>query len=380
VFLISIMKIIRLGVKYVRCNITTRACHYPIYGGPISMKVIVLAGGYATRLWPLTITRPKPLLPLGNKLIIDYIIEKAQKLSPEKIIVSTNKAFRKDFEKWWESRRKNGVFEKNEVDIFVEQTVREEEKLGTIGALKLLFDSFGPDDYLIVAGDNIFSYELTDFYKEYNKKDPLVAVYDIKDKTLVSIYSQVILDKERRIIKFEEKPSNPITSLIATACYAFPPKIVDLLKEYLESGGKKDAPGFFIEWLHKRESIYAYIFEGYWFDIGTPRTYLEAHRTMLKGSYISSNVEIEDGVKVIPPVFIGDHATIQGNSTIGPYAYIGNDSIIRNSEIRESIIMEEVSISESSLVKSIVGVKSKIERMKLKESTIGDYTKLYGPD
>jgi len=344
------------------------------------MKVIVLAGGYATRLWPLTITRPKPLLPLGNKLIIDYIIEKAQKLSPEKIIISTNKAFRKDFEKWLESRIKNSVIEKSRVEIFVEQTVREEEKLGTIGALNILFDSFGADDYLIVAGDNIFSYELTDFYNEYNKKDPLVAVYDIKDKSLVSIYSQVILNEEKKIVKFEEKPPNPVTSLIATACYAFPPKIVDLLKEYLKSGGKKDAPGFFIEWLHRRENVYAYVFEGYWFDIGTPRTYLEAHRTMLKSQYISNNAEIEDNVKIIPPVFIDDNATIRGSSIIGPYAYIGSHSTIKDSEIRECIIMDDAFVSGSSLVKSIVGTKSKIEKIKLRESTIGDYTKLCGSD
>ena len=342
------------------------------------MKVIVLAGGYATRLWPLTITRPKPLLPLGNKLIVDYIIEKAQKLSPEMIIVSTNKAFKKDFEKWFESRVKNGVFEKSEVNIFVEQTLREEEKLGTIGALKLLFDEFGPDDYLIIAGDNIFSYELTDFYSAYNKKNPLVAVYDIKDKSLVSSYSQVILDKEGKIINFEEKPPKPITSLIAIACYAFPPKIIELLNEYLDAGGKKDAPGFFIEWLYKKEPVYAYIFEGFWFDIGTPRTYLEAHTKLLNKSYISGTAEIGDNVKIIPPIYIGDGVTILGNSIIGPYTYIGNNSIIRDSEIRESIIINEAIISNSSVAKSIVGSKSNIERMRLRESIIGDYSKLLG--
>ncbi|MCD6503149.1 MAG: NDP-sugar synthase [Thermoplasmata archaeon] len=341
------------------------------------MKAVVLAGGYATRLWPLTISRPKPLLPLGKKLIIDYILEEIVNIPCDKIIISTNRAFAPYFKRWIEKKTQEISTLEKQLELFIEDTTSEEEKLGTIAALEKVMEHFGKDHYIVIAGDNIFSYKLSDFYEKYDLINPLIAVYDIKDINLVPLYSQVVVDEEGKVLEFEEKPINPRTTLIATACYAFPPDTIDLIKEYLSLGLKRDSPGFFIQWLHKRRAVFAYKFEGYWFDIGTPRTYLEAHKALLRESFVSDAAEIEEGVKIVPPVHIEDEVIIRGNSIIGPHVYVGRKALIEDAEISGSIIMCGSEIKGSTIRRSIVGEKVVINELNIENSVIGDHTKLY---
>jgi len=341
------------------------------------MRVIVLAGGYATRLWPLTLSKPKPLLPLAGRPIIDYIMNELSELSCKEIIISTNRAFAPHFRRWLsEDMKKTSI--KERIRLFIEDTTSEEEKLGTIAALERVMEYFGKDHYLIIAGDNVFSYRLLDFYKAYDMKNPLIAVYDIVDKSLVPMYSQVVTDESGRIIEFEEKPKTPKTTLIATACYAFPPDTLDLIKEYLSLGLKRDSPGFFIQWLYRRRPVYTYMFKGYWFDIGAPRTYLEANEALLKKTFISENADVSESVEIIDPVYIDDNVFIKGKAKIGPYTYIGPESIIEESEISKSIVMRGSEIACSRIFNSIVGERVVLRSVSIKDSVIGDYVKVYG--
>lgn len=242
------------------------------------MKAIVLAGGYATRLWPLTKNKAKPLLPIAEKPIINYVIEKIQKIDDiDEIIVSTNKKFGDDFKVWEE---KND-FEKK-ITIEVEPTKKEGEKFGALKGIDYLVNNFDiNEDCLIVGGDNLFSLSLMDVVSLFSEKQkPVLAAYDIGDKELAKQYGIVKIDDDKKIINFQEKPKTPESTLASTAIYVFRKKDLDSLHDYLKSGENKDSPGNFIQWLIEREEVYVFVWDGYWFDIGTKSQYREADEFM----------------------------------------------------------------------------------------------------
>jgi len=336
------------------------------------MKAIILAGGYATRLWPITRDLAKPLLPLGKKRIIEYVIDQLIDIPDiDEIYISTNKFFEKQFYDWLNDSNFDNV------RLFIEETYSEEEKLGTIRALSLIFKHITSEDYLIIAGDNIFSFHLHDFIKTYHtRKAPLVAVYDIKDISRASRYGVVEIDDKNRIISFVEKPSKPKTSLIATACYAMSRDIAEKVHEYISLGLNPDSPGRFIEWLHKFVAVYAYKFSGYWFDIGHADSYIGAFEYLLSESHISENANIDEDSTIKHPVVIEDKAEIR-SSIVGPYAYIGKGVIINHSEISNSIVFSDTKMENSSVKKSIISFSAVLKKVSLKHSLIGAYTKIF---
>ncbi|ASJ17311.1 glucose-1-phosphate thymidylyltransferase [Thermococcus chitonophagus] len=333
------------------------------------MKALIMAGGYATRLWPITKSKPKPLLPLGEKTIIEYILEKVKETGLPTYI-STNKFFESHF---------RPLSDKYNIELIVENTYKEEEKLGTIGAIKNAIDVLGEDDYLIVAGDNVFSLSLLDFVRRFNElKKTLIAVYDVGDLELAKRYGIVILEGDR-VIYFEEKPSSPKTSLISTGIYAFPKNVITRVEEYLKKGNK-DAPGYFIQWLlESKTEIYGYKFGGYWYDIGSADSYLEAFKIFLKESYIEE-IQISPYAKIIPPVVIRRGARILGRSIIGPYAYIDEECIIENSDISDSIIFRDTIIRNSTIWRSIIDEKCEIRNLELRKSLVGGHAKIQRGD
>jgi glucose-1-phosphate thymidylyltransferase len=237
------------------------------------VKAIILAGGYATRLRPLTDDTSKPLLPVGGRPMIDWILDRVREVGElDEIHVVTNSRFAGDFRRWAESQ--DGVV------VHDDGTTSNEDRLGAIGDIAFTLDASGidDDDLLVVAGDNLFDYSLADFVAFWRGKNEasVVAVHDVGDLELVQRYSVVELDDDGRIVGFEEKPPAPTTTLAATATYLYHRAHVPLLRRYLEEGNPPDQPGRFVAWLHSRVPVYAYPFEGSWADIGDPAQLLEA--------------------------------------------------------------------------------------------------------
>ena len=240
------------------------------------MKTILLAGGYAKRLWPLTKNRPKSLLPIAGKPIIEYIFDGIEKIEEIKeIYLSTNRKFETNFKEWLESYRSS-----KEIRLVIEETRDEEEKLGSIGALNFLINRLGlKEDLLIIGGDNLFDFDLNDlidFYKA--KKKSVVLLYDMEEKERVKgKYGVLEMDSAFKIINSEEKPKEPNSTLISTACYIFTKEDLALIKDYLASGNTPDAIGFFVSWLCKKSDLYGLIHSGIWFDIGSFDEYERAN-------------------------------------------------------------------------------------------------------
>lgn len=243
------------------------------------MKAVILAGGFAKRLWPLTKEKAKPLVEVGGKPIISHIVNQLDVVQDiDEIFVSTNEKFSQDFEKW---AAETGS--KKKITVVVEGTNHEGEKLGAIGGLQFVLEKIGADDvFLVIAGDNFTGIDLNKMLEMYRKKKtPVVAVYDIKDREVVKHLGEITLGEGGKIVRFREKPHDPETTLIATCCYIFPRGIKEKIGSYIESGGNKDAPGFFIEWLSEKEIVHAHTFDSFWFDIGSQES-LKAAREFVE--------------------------------------------------------------------------------------------------
>ncbi len=228
------------------------------------MKCLILAGGFATRLYPLTINRAKALLEYKGAPIINHIVDKIP--SNIDIMVSTNQKFEADFSRWQQGLGR-------EVEILVEEALSEGQKLGAVSSLSYWIESRSiSEDLLVFAGDNYFEFDLAQFIARYDNKHTLVAVYDIGDKDKASQFGVVRLDGHR-ITQFQEKPARPESNLVATACYIFPQRIFPLLLQYCRQG-KRDNLGSFIVYLIDYDEVHAYIFTEPWLDIGSLENFI----------------------------------------------------------------------------------------------------------
>lgn len=240
------------------------------------MIAIILAAGYATRLYPLTIDKPKALLPVADKPILDYIISEIETIEEiNKIVVISNNKFYKNFINWKENR-----INKIETIILNDNTMDDETKLGAIGDLQFAIETLNleKEELLIIAGDNLFTFKLKDFYNEYkNKNSDMILVKEINEIEELRRMANVMVDKDMKVINMEEKPQNPKSNIAAFASYIYKKETVPLIKQYLSEGNNPDAPGFFPSWLYQRKDVYAYKFNGECYDIGTPTSYKQVN-------------------------------------------------------------------------------------------------------
>jgi glucose-1-phosphate thymidylyltransferase len=237
------------------------------------MKALILAAGYATRLYPLTRTVAKPLLPLAERPMLDYLLDRIRDVAEiDAVHVVTNHRFADSFARW--ARAHDGVV------VHDDGTTSEDDRLGAIGDIGFVVDAAGlaDDDLLVVAGDNLFDYSLADYVSWWRGKGEASAVvlYDVGDLELVRKYSSVELDADERLTGFTEKPGQPTSTLVATAAYLYHREHVPLVRLYLEQGNPPDQPGRFVAWLVPRAPVYGYTVGGDWRDIGDAAQLLDA--------------------------------------------------------------------------------------------------------
>ena len=242
------------------------------------MKALVLAAGYATRLYPLTKEYPKPLLRLGTKPIIDYIIKKLDDVGEiDEIIVVTNSKFFSHFKKW---SKKTKVSKK--LSLVDDLTKSLEDKRGAIGDMDFAIkNKHIKEDLLVIGGDNLFDEDLKSFLAFAKEKNgnPVMGAYNIKNKANARKYGVLQVDNNNKVVDFQEKPARPKSTLVAMCLYFFPAEKLALVKEYLNRKDKKyDATGLYIDWLRKRVLVYGFVFSGRWYDIGDHKFYNEAKK------------------------------------------------------------------------------------------------------
>lgn len=241
------------------------------------MKALILAAGYATRLYPLTINTPKPLLPIGGKPMLDHILEKVKPLPGlDEVFVVTNDKFEKHFQEW-AAKFKFPV----PITVVNDGTKTNEDRLGSVGDINFTIKSKKiQDDLLVLGGDNLFDYSLVDFIHFAVTKSPAVSIglYDIHDLKQATIYGVAQIDTHGKIVSFEEKPAKPKSTLIAMCFYHFPKATIGYLEQYIQVSGKLDKAGDYIRWLSEEKGVYGFKFSGKWYDIGDLDSYKDAQR------------------------------------------------------------------------------------------------------
>ncbi len=243
------------------------------------MKVLILAAGYATRLYPLTLTQPKPLLPVAGQPMIDYVLDNLAPIAGiDEVYVVTNAKFAGHFEKWAAAyaAAKSGF----KFTVINDLSTDDTNKLGAIGDLNLVLNRCNVDDDLIVvAGDNLFNQPLGAFGEFCRQKNaPVLGVYDVGSLEEVKKYCSIKLAANGQIEFFEEKPKNPFSTLIGIALYFYPKATLPLIKQYVAEGNNPDQPGRLIQWLYPRTPVYTWTVPGLWYDIGSKETLDEANR------------------------------------------------------------------------------------------------------
>jgi len=318
------------------------------------MEAIVLAGGYATRLWPITRHRPKMLLPVGERTVIDRILAELEADDRiDDVHVSTNERFAEAFA----DHLADSDFEKPRLSV--EETVEEDEKLGVVGALAQLVEreDIADEDLLVIAGDNLISFDVADFLDSFlESREPTLAAYDVGSRQDATAYGVIDVDGDQ-VVDFQEKPDDPPSSLVSIACYAFPAEVVRF-DEYLAGDNNPDEPGWFLQWLQARQTVRAFTFDGAWFDIGTPEGYLDAVSWALNGDTVVAptatveNSDLGENVHVMPGAAVTD-------STLD-HSLVFPDAVVENSTLCESIVDRESTVRGLDLAGALVGAHSQL--------------------
>lgn len=242
------------------------------------MNVLILAAGYATRLYPLTLTKAKPLLEVAGKPMIEWVLDN---LSPvegiDTVYVVTNNKFASDFQTWANQYQQRQQHRK--LKIINDGSTDDSDKLGAIGDINLVLEreNLAQNDLIVVAGDNLFSEPLTDFVANAQGSEATLATYDVGDLEAIKKYSAITLNDVGVITSFEEKPQNPKSTLTGIALYYFGGETVPLFRTYIAEGNNPDQPGRFIQWLYTRTRVKTHQIRGTWFDIGSKETLQEAN-------------------------------------------------------------------------------------------------------
>jgi glucose-1-phosphate thymidylyltransferase len=273
------------------------------------MNVLILAAGYATRLYPLTLNKAKPLLEVGGKPIIEWVVDNLAPVPEmETIYVVTNNKFAADFSAWahayhgrqWSRREPSGVDGKAregsgagrranhppfKFKIINDGSTSDDDKLGAIGDINLVLtreDAVQTSDLIIVAGDNLFSEPLGGFAETARNSDGTIGVYDVGSLEAIKKYGCAQVDAEGVITHFEEKPAKPKSTLAAIALYYYSRDLLPLFTTYIAAGNNPDQPGRFVQWLYTRRPLKTFQIKGKWLDIGSKETLEEANRVFAR--------------------------------------------------------------------------------------------------
>ena len=243
------------------------------------MNVLILAAGYATRLYPLTLTKAKPLLEVAGKPMIEWVLDNLAPIPDiDKVYVVTNSKFAGDFQRWaddYVKRHPQLAFK-----IVNDGSTSDTDKLGAIGDINLVVEreKLADKDLIIVAGDNLFSEPLAGFAAHARKFPATLATYDVKDLEAIKKYNNITIDKSGTITHFEEKPANPTSTLTGIALYYYSADTLKKISQYIAEGNNPDQPGRLVQWLYTRVPVQTYEVGGTWYDIGSKETLEEANK------------------------------------------------------------------------------------------------------
>jgi len=321
-----------------------------------------MAGGKGSRIRPLTFSRPKPLIPVANRPLIEYIVNKIKESGYDEIVVTL-------------SYLKNQIKDlllKDFPELSIKYSI-EKEPLGTAGGVKKAA-KYLDETFFVLSGDVLADVDLNKIFDFHRQKNAIATVV-LKHVNDPKEFGIAVLDDKRQIIKFLEKPSSKeVFSKIAnTGTYIFEPEIFDYMTSLKsEMDFSKD---IFPQLIQEKAGIYGYVFDGYWNDVGRPETYLKANYDVLNEKigpkppgkllkegvgrlgkiWVGEDVEIHETARLVGPLVIDNESIIEKGAEVGKNTVLGkNVHLEKNSSIKGSVIFPDSEIGTNSFLKDCI--------------------------
>ena len=239
-----------------------------------SGATVLIHGRNPERLAAIAKDTPKPLLNVAGKPLIDYTVDKLKSIAGiSETVVVTNNKFYDHFCRW---AKAHGNMK---IRIVNDGTNVNEERLGSVGDIRFVWEKeAGPDDWLVVGGDNIFDQDFNEFLSFAKNKTPAVTIglYDIRNIAEAAKFGVCALDRNNKATAFVEKSPNPPSSLVSMCLYYFPKATLGYMEAYHKESKALDAAGSYIKWLVEKKNVYGFQFTGKWYDIGSVESLQEA--------------------------------------------------------------------------------------------------------
>ena len=340
------------------------------------MKAVIMAGGEGTRLRPLTCNRPKPMVPVGNKPVMEHIVELLKKHHLNEVAVTLQ--YMPDLIKeYFGDGSEYGM----KIRYYVEQS-----PLGTAGSVKNA-EEFLNDTFIVISGDALTDIDLTEVIQFHQRKNSIATIV-LKKVDIPLEYGVVVTDEEGRITRFLEKPSwgEVFSDTVNTGIYVLNP---DILKYFNKNEIFDFSKDLFPILMKEKRPMFGFVTEDYWCDIGDLKAYAQAHfdvmnghvklnipgKLIKEGIWVEEGAEIDEGAIINPPCIIGKNSRIKKGSTIHSFSVIGENNIIdelscikrsiiwknciigRNVQLRGSVICNKVHLRDgvSTFEQSVIG-------------------------
>jgi mannose-1-phosphate guanylyltransferase len=321
-----------------------------------------MAGGKGSRIRPLTLSRPKPLIPVANRPLIEYIVNKIKESGYTEVVVTLS----------YLKNQIKALLQKDYPELSIKYSV-EKEPLGTAGGVKKAAKHLN-DTFFVLSGDVLADVDLNKILDFHNQKKA-IATMVLKHVTDPKEFGIAVLDDGNQIIKFLEKPSSrEVFSKIAnTGTYVFEPEIFDYMTS--QKGEMDFSKDIFPQLINERAGIYGFVFDGYWNDVGRPETYLKANYDVLNKKigpeppgkllkesvgrlgniWLGEDVEIHETARLVGPLVIDDGSVIEGGSEVGNNTVLGkNVHLEKNSSIKGSVVFSGSEIGTNSFLKDCI--------------------------
>jgi mannose-1-phosphate guanylyltransferase len=321
------------------------------------MKAILLAGGKGTRLRPLTIHTPKPIVPIFNRPFLHYQIDLLKQVPEiDEVILSLN----------YQPRRIEEVFgDGSDVGIKIRYVV-EPSPLGTAGAVKYAGENL-TDSVVVFNGDVLTQIDLGAVLRLHRERAAKATIV-LTPVENPAAYGLVETDERQNITRFLEKPKADeiTTNKINAGIYVLEPDTFDRIPSEVPWSIERS---YFPSLIERQETFVAYVYDGYWIDIGTPEKYTQVHRDIMDGRYVAApfdglggsraavapDARIEDGATLEGPCFVDEGALVKAGARIGPYSVVGRQTQVEeNAVIDGAIIWPNCRISRDAEVRNAI--------------------------